>query len=117
MEKFVRVLCITGMLFLFFGFTVENEAPLIGTYGVSVNDPAQIKLRLNADHTFYYQDFSVSEKRIAVNGTWVYNGKKLFLKTEDHTIRFHKTWTFAESGKVAKSRKGLTFYRLCKVTL
>jgi hypothetical protein len=29
--------------------------------------------------------------------------------------KFHKVWTILENGQVAKSRRGLTFYSLCKI--
>lgn len=96
-------------------FSVKNSNEFIGTFGVSTSDPSQIKLTINSDHTFYYQDFSVSDKKIVVNGHWTLKGKKVLLSSNDSNVQFHSTWTFTENGQVAKSRKGLCFYRLCKI--
>ena len=40
----------------------------IGTYGVSSADPSQIKLSINADNTFTYQDFSLADKALNIIG-------------------------------------------------
>lgn len=96
-------------------FSGKNATGFIGTYGVSPSDPAQIKLIINSDHTFYYQDFSVSDKKIKVKGNWTLKGRKVILKDENSQNGFHSVWTFLDNGQVAKSRKGLCFYRLCKI--
>ena len=89
----------------------------IGSYGVSESDPAQIKLSINADHSFYYQDFSVSEKKIVVEGTWDTKGDKVVLKSKSSDPKFHDVWKFTENGQAAKSRKGLSFYRLSRLPI
>jgi hypothetical protein len=96
-------------------FTVKNTDYFIGTYSVSASDPSQIKLIINSDHTFYYQDFSVSEKKIVIKGNWTVRGNKVILKDNDSNLKFHNVWTFDKNGQKAKSRRGLTFYRLCKI--
>ncbi|MGZ5280639.1 MAG: hypothetical protein ACXWEY_00010 [Bacteroidia bacterium] len=96
-------------------FTVKNSNEFMGTFGVSASDPSQIKLTINSNYTFSYQDFSVSNKKIVVNGYWALKGKKVLLRSNDSNVKFHNIWSFAENGQVAKSRKGLCFYRLCKI--
>jgi len=96
-------------------FSGKNSDEFIGTYGVSNSDPSQIKLTISSDHTFYYQDFSTPHKKIVVNGNWKQKGRKIVLMETNFVNRFHKIWSFAENGQVAKSRNGLTFYRLCKI--
>jgi hypothetical protein len=94
-------------------FTKKNDKQFIGTYSVSESDPAQIKLIINSDHTYYYQDFSISDNKIVTKGNWTLRGNKVVLNDSD--IKFHDVWTFDKNGEVAKSRKGLTYYRLGKI--
>ena len=96
-------------------FSDKTSGEFIGTYGVSPSDPAQIKLTINSDHTFYYQDFSVGDKKIVVEGNWSLKGGKVVLNDKDSGKKFHNVWSFVENGQVAKSRRGITFYRLCKI--
>lgn len=95
-------------------FTKYPENHLAGTYGVSKEDLSQIRLTLNEDHSFTYQDFSNSSKRIAVEGNWELKGKFVVLENTDSKYSFHRKWKISKNGMIAKSRKGMTFYRLCK---
>ena len=102
-------------IILMSSFTNKNANEFIGTYGVSLSDPAQITLTINADHTFYYQDFSLADKKIAVKGNWIVKGHKVILQDNSSGMKFHNVWSFVENGQVAKSRKGFSFYRLCRI--
>ncbi len=113
MIKTLKTLTLLATVFLMMSFTKMNAQLFIGTYGVPASNPAQIKLTINADHTFYYQDFSVAEKKIVTKGNWTLRGNKVVLN--DNAIKFHNVWSFDKNGQVAKSRKGVTFYRLCKI--
>jgi hypothetical protein len=115
MKKTIKILTVAVTLILMLSFTNKDSNAFIGTYGVSASDPAQIKLTINRDHTFYYQDFSIADKRIVVKGTWTLKGKKVILQNNGSKTKFHNVWTFVESGKVARSRKGLSYYRLGKI--
>jgi len=115
MTKSIKFLTTLMAIILLSSFTDKNSSEFIGTYSVSLSDPAQIKLTINSDHTFYYQDFSIPDKTIAVKGTWKQKGRKVILVENNSVNNFHKIWTFVENGQVAKSRKGFTFYRLCKI--
>jgi hypothetical protein len=109
-------LLVAGMtIILMSSFTNKNPDEFIGTYGVSSSDHSQITLTIHADHTFSYQDFSTPDKKIAVKGRWTLKGQKVILEDKSSDIKFHDVWTFDDHGQVAKSRKGLSFYRLCKV--
>jgi hypothetical protein len=114
MKKAFNHLALLAIVLLMSSFTSLNVHQFIGTYGVSVNDPSQIILTINSDQTFYYQDFSVIEKKIVVKGSWLLKGNKVVLKENDTTKKFHNVWTFDKNGRVAKSRIGLTFYKLHK---
>jgi hypothetical protein len=97
-------------------FTPANNNEFIGTYGAADSNVLQIKLTINSDNTFYYQDFSDANNKIIAQGTWVLNGQKVILQDSNSNDKFHTVWTFDEKGNVAHSRKGLCFYRLCKVS-
>lgn len=114
MKKSIKVLALISVVMIMSSF-VKNTDQFIGTYSVAAADLSQIKLTINADHTFYYQDLSVANKKIVVNGNWITKGNKIILKNNDLEKDFHHVWTFDKNGQVAKSRKGLTFYRLCKI--
>jgi hypothetical protein len=104
------------MTFIFLSsFTFNNSNAFIGTYGVSDSSSSQIKLVINDDQTFYYQDFSNAENKIVVEGRWTLKGKNVILNCDDANVKFHDTWTFTNDGQVAKSRKGLCYYRICKL--
>ncbi len=94
----------------------NNTSPnFIGVYGVSANDPAQIKLTLNENRTFAYQDFSNPDRKICIKGNWILQKNTVVLKSNDLQGRFHNRWRFSDDGKLAKSRKGMTFYALGKL--
>jgi hypothetical protein len=115
MRKSIQFLTtLTAIVFLS-SFTDKTPKEFIGTYGVYESDPSEIKLSIHSDNTFYYQDFSNPHKKIVVSGNWTLKGNKVFLTGNKSTLKFHKVWTISENGQVAKSHKGLTFYRLCKV--
>jgi hypothetical protein len=115
MKTAIKTLTLLTLVILMSSFANTSVNQFIGTYGVSVNDPSEIKLTINADKTFYYQDFSVSYKKIVTNGSWTLKGNKLVLKDNGAEQKFHDVWTFDKNGQVAKSRKGLAFYRLTKI--
>jgi hypothetical protein len=114
MTRTIKVLAtLTAIFFMSSSFTGQME--FIGTYSVYAEDPAQIKLMIHPDHTFYYQDFSVTDHKIVVTGNWTLQGKKVVLNENAPVGKFHNVWTFEDHGQVAKSRKGFNFYRLTKI--
>ena len=68
MKNSIKFLTVFMAIILLSSFNFKNSNGFIGTFGVSASDPSQIKLTINSDHTFSYQDFSVSNKKIVVNG-------------------------------------------------
>jgi len=115
MFKPTKILTALVTIILMSSFTNKNASEFIGTYGVSETDPARITLTINADQTFSYQDLSVPDKKIAVKGNWTLKGQKVILHDNSSNIKFHDVWSFEDKGQVAKSRKGFSFYRLCKI--
>ncbi len=110
-KKFLTILT---TILLLSSFKTTEETHFIGTYTVAANDPSQIQLRIEADHTYYFQDFSVSDAKIVVKGNWRVKGNKVVLTKSDTGQQFQTVWSFDEAGNVAKSRKRLSFYRLRK---
>ncbi len=115
MKNSIQLTALLITFFLLSSFTFKNPHNFIGTFGVSDSNSSQIKLCIHSDHTFYYQDYSVSDHKISVNGRWTLKGKKLILNSNEAEVKFHNEWSLSEKGQVAKSRKGLCFYRLCKI--
>jgi hypothetical protein len=115
MTKLFKTLSAVISIILLSSFSNRNVDEFTGTYGVSNSDTDQIRLTINSDHTFYYQDFSIPDKEIVVKGNWTMKNKKVVLNSPSSEGKFHNVWSFVDNGQVAKSRKGLTFYRLCKI--
>ena len=102
-------------IILMSSFSKKDTIDFIGTYSVSSSDPSQIKLTINTGHTFEYQDFSDVDRKIVVKGEWTQKGQKVILKSQSSDEKFHNVWSFDKNGQVAKSRKGLSYYKLCKI--
>lgn len=102
------------MLLSLVSFTAEPIQPFLGTYGVSQNAPSAIQFTLNADETFTFQDFPNPDLLMKVAGTWEVKNNHILLRSSDSSPSFHTKWKIVKDGMVAKSRKGITFYRLGK---
>jgi hypothetical protein len=114
MTKTINTLALVVTLVLMTSVTNKQADFFIGTYSTTAADPSQIKLIINSDHTFYYQDFSIAAKKIICSGIWEQRNTKVFLTDEKNNGKFHAVWTFKNNGEKAKSRKGFTFYSLVK---
>ncbi|MFK7949149.1 MAG: hypothetical protein AB8G11_16280 [Saprospiraceae bacterium] len=116
MDIFFKTL---GFFVLFFVITsfsfVASTNSFVGTYGVTNNNPNVIELTLNEDFSFIYKDFSNPKKKIDIQGKWKVENETIFLKEESSSFSFHNKWKIEKNGKVAKSRKGMTFYTLMKL--
>jgi hypothetical protein len=115
MKRTIKNLLALTIITLFSSFTHNANENFIGSYGVSATDPSMIKLVIKDNHTFSYQDFSVPKSKIEVQGNWILKGKKVLLLNNGTQTKFHDVWTFEANGNVAKSHKGISFYRLCKL--
>lgn len=115
MTKLFKLSTLITVIILLVSFTTKSSNEITGTYSVPDSDPSNIKLIINADNTFSYQDHSIQSKKISVKGNWTMKGKKVVLKDYSSDYKFHTVWNIVEDSKVAKSRKGLTFYRLIKI--
>jgi hypothetical protein len=114
MKKLTQSILLAGIAVILFAFTPKNETSFVGTCGVSPSNSSQITLRIFANQTYYYQDFSVPNQKIISRGRWFQAGNTLTLQVENAQKNFHRVWKFSLEGKLAKSRKGLCFYSLCR---
>ena len=114
MKRFLLITTAFFCLITLQSFTTSFDSNLIGTYGVSKNDPSKIQLVLSENNTFTYQDFSNPNKKINVSGTWTIKRNHVVLTATNSETAFHNKWKIDSTGKVATSRKGLTFYSLAK---
>lgn len=114
MKNTIKLLSLLALSMMLFSFTPKKTDTVIGIYGVSASDPSAIKLTINADHTFFYQDFSDPNQKLEVEGNWTLRGKKVVL-TSNSGASFHDVWSITDEGQIAKSHKGLSFYRLCRL--
>ncbi len=112
MKKSIYIFSLIISAFVLLSFSAKNTPSFIGTYGSA---PSQIKLTLHDNFTFEYRDFSVSDQKIDIHGQWTQKGNKVVLKAQNPDVQFHDRWSFDKKGQIAHARKGLSFYRLCKV--
>ena len=115
MKNALQLLGLLLLLSTSLAFSSKGDANFYGTYGVSAVDPSQIKLQILENHTFVFQDHSQAKHAVHVSGTWTIKGRKVILNSSNQENDFHRVWTFENNGQVAKSRKGLNFWRLCKI--
>lgn len=112
MKKLSIALIISLFTLPHLAFT-PNEG-LSVSYGVSSSNPAQILLELHDDLSFTYQDLSVAERPVRVEGVYTLRGKRIVLEAHDTQIRFHDHWRMTDEGNAIKSRLGMNFYTLRK---
>lgn len=86
----------------------EEHDKLIGTYG----HKASYAIIINPDVTFTYID-NTKSKNINVSGKWEIIGKELILKSNSKS-KMRSKWTLVNKDLCLKSKKGFTFYTLCK---
>jgi hypothetical protein len=114
MTKLLKISLVSLMLLASASFTAEVKNTFVGTYGVSNSDQSGIELVINKNHTFSYKDFSNPKDKINTTGVWKVSKGFVVLTSTASTGSFHRKWKFSADGKKAKSRKGMTYYTLCK---
>lgn len=113
MQKRTYALLIIGVISLSpSAFAAEKTDPMVGTFGRIGS--TQIQLTINDDFTFSYQDYSSNENNGSIDGTWAFRRGKVVLTATCTEKKFHQVWKITNRGQTAKSRKGLSFFRLCK---
>lgn len=113
MKRPTSLFCL-GALLILMSFSNNPESTVVGTYGNPYDGVAGMQLTLNEDHTFVYLNKN-DDKDVRIEGTWTMKGENVVLESTSEKVKFPKVWSFENEGKAAKTRQGLTFYRLCKV--
>ncbi|MCT4625118.1 MAG: hypothetical protein N4A46_15950 [Schleiferiaceae bacterium] len=88
----------------------RTDNDFIGTYGTKAHKG--IVLKVNANHTFNYQDFSDPKREISLTGDWMVHKNKLHLNNDGPKTKFFDKWTIDDKGCI-QSKKGMMFYRIC----
>lgn len=96
-------------------FAASAKYDFVGTYGVSKEDMSRVALTINDDHTFSFRDLSNPDRKIDVKGNWELKGHKVVFSNYTSPYGFHTKWKFKDDGKVARSRRGLNYYRICRL--
>ncbi len=114
---------ITGMtaLLLIMSFgkePVSSQLSMSGKYGVCSyenNIPAYLELTLNEDNTFHYIDKTNAAKPIDTKGNWTMGKNTIMLSNYQSGFAIHNKWKVDKNTKCLKSKRGMTFYRLCNI--
>src|SRR5690554_1537232 len=93
-----------------FAFDLEDyeHEKFIGTYG----HKASYAIIINPDMTFTYID-NTNNKNISISGKWEYKGKEIHLKSNSRS-KIRSKWTLINKDSCLKSKKGFTYYTLCR---
>jgi hypothetical protein len=112
--KLIKAIILSAFLFSSLAFKSVSEPDFIGTYGISKNYPGKLELKINADKTFTYQDFSDPNNKIEARGTWELEDNKIILQDHTATFPYRSKWKIEKDGRAVRSRKGLEFIRFAK---
>ncbi|MFC5271759.1 hypothetical protein [Adhaeribacter terreus] len=113
--QFLKAIILSAFLFSAFAFSEKDQPDFIGTYGISKNYPVKYELKINADHTFTYQDFTNPNNKIEARGIWELKNDKLLLQEKSEAFPYGTKWKIEKDGKAVRTRKGLEFIRLAKL--
>ena len=94
----------------------SDNIPQFEKFGFYVGGPTEnppVSLKINADQTYHFYNNSNVKKPIKVTGTWVQDGNRILLQGNE-SIKFHHIWKIDPDCTCLKSKKGMTFYRLCQ---
>ena len=107
-------------LMSFMGNSTSDMAKVSGTYGVCDYEkllPITLQLALNKDSSFHFVDRTNAAKPIDVTGTWELKDKTITLKNYTSARPIHNKWKLDGNTGCIKSRKGMTYYRICNVNV
>lgn len=113
--KKLKLIAIVALAAVAFQGTEKSTSVTVvpGIYGVNAGY-SEVKVRLNEDKSFRYTDRTV-KPCIDITGIWKQEGGKVRLETQGREIKIFDTWKLDEDCDCIKSRKGLTWRRLCLV--
>ncbi len=118
--KLILLIMTTFICMSFIGSKPSCKLPVMGTYSTcscdkTIENLLKFGLTLNENFTFNYFDNTNSEKKVNVKGTWSLEKNTILLKDYPSNTSLDNKWTIDKSGKCIKSKKGLSFTRLCNV--
>ncbi|MFD1551116.1 hypothetical protein DNU06_04040 [Putridiphycobacter roseus] len=93
----------------------NNLKDLIGTYSVCQIENYPVALTLNQDLSFTYRDKTDLSNPIVVSGAWSMDKNTIILKDKNGSTNFHRKWKLKKDNCGIASRKGMSFYSLCKL--
>jgi hypothetical protein len=112
--RLLKAFFLTAFLFSVLAFKVAPNPDFIGTFGISKNYPVKFELKINADNTYTYQDYSDPNNKIEARGTWELKKNTIILKDQTSTFPYRSKWKIEKDGKAVRTRKGMEFIRLAK---
>ena len=123
MKSLKLTLGLMTVLFISFSFNKKNEntaeIQVSGQYGVCQYEKNNIQnylhLTLKDDHTFQYTDKTNPEKPIETTGKWTLNKNVIVLQDYQSEFPIHSKWKVDKGTNCLKSKRGMTFYRLCNL--
>src|SRR5688572_17870008 len=113
--KVLKAIILSAVLFTSLAFKGASQPDFIGTYGISKNHPVKFELKINADKTFTYQDYSDPNKKIDAQGTWELKENKIIFQDQTSTFPYRSKWKIEKDGNAVRTRSGLEFIRLAKL--
>ena len=113
--KFLKTIFFSAFLITAFAFKNPSGSEIYGAYGISKKDSANVGLTIKEDKTFSYRYYSEKNELTETQGEWEMKNGMIILKNYPPDLSFHTKWKITDNGTVAKSRKGLNFYRFIKL--
>jgi hypothetical protein len=119
--KIILLLMATTICMSFTDSKLSNLQTLkLGTYSScscekTIENSLKFGLTLNEDFTFNYFDNTNTSKKVSVKGTWSLDKNSILLKDYPTDTGLDNKWTIDNNGICIKSKKGLSFTRLCNV--
>lgn len=116
-KKLLILLMMTLSLMSFVGLKPSKNLVLkMGTYSTcncAKEGEEKFGLKFYEDYSFHYFDYSNGTKKIDIKGIWSINNNKIILKDFPKGSDIDNKWIIDKNGNCLKSRKGLSFTRLC----
>lgn len=112
--RYYFLIALTILLSSFRNVT-NQKSDFIGTYGNPSKNETGIRLKLNEDQSFLYEDYSNSENPLIIKGEWIVLKNKATLIVYEKPNGFATRWSLDKEGEAIKGRSKLCWYRLCKI--
>lgn len=114
MKNLLLIPVLALSLFAVMSFKSVTEKDMVGMYTIAAGSYSKIELKINADHTFSYQDYTDMNNIVIVSGRWEKQEEFIVLKDYVTTHKFNDIWKVSADGKTARSKAGIIIYTLEK---